>query len=111
MDNMEQMLNSVMSDPQAMEKIMALAQSLGGNNHAAPQAAPEPPVSSIPEIDMQTIQRMASIMGKTGVDSQQRALLNALRPYIGPHRLGRLERAMQAAKMAALATGLMGNSF
>jgi hypothetical protein len=36
-------------------------------------------------------------------------LLNALCPYLSRDRIGKLEKAMRAAKMAKLATGIMGN--
>jgi hypothetical protein len=110
MDNMEQMLNSVMSDPETMSKIMAFAQTLGANDQ--PEQPKETPSQNPFEgIDIGMLQKLSGLAGKSGIDSNQRALLAALRPYIGQHRLARLERAMQAAKMAGMVTGLMGNSF
>lgn len=110
MDNMEQMLSSVMNDPETMSKIMAFAQSLGGSA-PSPKQEQEPPQNAMPDIDINMLKKLSGIAGKTGIDANQRALLSALRPYIGQHRLSRLERAMQAAKMAGMVTGLMGNSF
>ena len=108
MDNMEQMLNSVMNDPETMSKIMAFAQSLG--SPPPPQAPAEEPQKPEPfgDIDINMIKSIASVAGNANIDADQRALLNALRPYIGSHRLRRLERAMQAAKMAGFLPGLMG---
>lgn len=103
--DMENMLQSVLGNPEAMEKIMAMAQSLG-----ASQPPPQQEESSFEMPDMEMIQKMASLAGQSSIDPNQRALIAALRPYIGPHRLRRLERAMQAAKMAGLATGLMQKS-
>lgn len=111
MDNMEQMLSSVMNDPETMSKIMAFAQSLGGSAPPPPPPEQEKPQSAIPDIDINMLKKLSGIAGKTGIDANQRALLSALRPYIGQHRLSRLERAMQAAKMAGMVTGLIGNSF
>ena len=109
MDNMEQMLSGIMNDPEAMSKIMALAQSLGSSD-PPPQQPQEPPPAAMPDIDINMLQKLSGVMGKTGLDPNKRALLAALRPYIGSHRLNRLERAMQAAQMAGMVTGLMGNS-
>lgn len=103
--DMENMLQSVLGNPEAMEKIMAMAQSLG-----ASQPPPQQEESSFEMPDMEMIQKMASLAGQSSIDPNQRALIAALRPYIGSHRLRRLERAMQAAKMAGLATGLMQKS-
>ena len=105
--DMESMLQNVLGNPDTMEKIMAMAQSLG-----ASQPPPPPQEESNFEMpDMEMLQKMAAIAGQSSIDPNQRALIAALRPYIGSHRLRRLERAMQAAKMAGLATGLMQKSF
>ena len=107
--DMENMLQSVLGNPEAMEKIMAMAQSLGASQPQPPPSPQEESGFDLP--DMQMLQKMATLAGKSSIDPDQRALIAALRPYIGAHRLKRLERAMQAAKMAGLATGLMQNSF
>ena len=101
--DMENMLQSVLQNPDAMEKIMAMAQSLGASGPPPPQQEE----SNFEMPDMQMLQKMAALAGQSSIDANQRALIAALRPYIGAHRLRRLERAMQAAKMAGLATGLM----
>lgn len=104
--DMENMLQSVLGNPEAMEKIMAMAQSLGASQPPPPQQEE----SSFEMPDMEMIQKMAALAGQSSIDPNQRALIAALRPYIGSHRLRRLEQAMQAAKMAGLATGLMQKS-
>lgn len=103
--DMENMLQSVLGNPEAMEKIMAMAQSLGASQPPLQQEE-----SGFEMPDMEMIQKMAALAGQSSIDPNQRALIAALRPYIGSHRLRRLERAMQAAKMAGLATGLMQKS-
>ncbi len=108
MDNMEQMLSSVMNDPETMSKIMAFAQTLGSNAPAEPPPQEAPRQELFGDIDMNMIRKLSSIAGSANIDPNQRALLSALRPYIGHHRLSRLERAMQAAKMAGMLPGLMG---
>ena len=108
--DMENMLQSVLGNPEAMEKIMAMAQTLGASS-AAPPPPPPQESSGFEMPDMEMLQKMASLAGQSSIDPNQKALLHALRPYIGIHRLTRLERAMQAAKMAGLATGLMQKSF
>lgn len=108
--DMENMLQSVLANPETMEKIMAMAQSLGASS-APPPPPPKQDAGGFEMPDMEMLQKMAAFAGKSSIDPDQRALLSALRPYIGAHRLNRLERAMQAAKMAGLATGLMQKSF
>ena len=101
MDNLESGLQSILGNPQMMEQIMSLAQNL--QSEPAP-----PPVEGMPELDIATIQKISSIVGKTGIDSQQKALLQALRPYLSGHRIQKLEKAMRAAKLAGIATTFLG---
>ena len=104
MSELEEKLNQVLSDPHMMQQIMALAGSLGAQS---PQEPPPPPQEASPlsGIDMGMLQQLAS---GTGVDANQRALLKALSPYISKDRTAKLEKAMRAAKMASLASTLLG---
>ena len=103
MDNLESGLQSILGNPQMMEQIMSLAQ-----NFQSEPASPPPPVEGMPELDFATIQKITSLIGKTGIDSQQKALLQALRPYLSAQRIGKLEKAMRAAKLAGVATTFLG---
>ena len=106
MDDFENKLGQILGDPEMMGKIMAMAQSFGSQ-----EAQPEPPQQeSIPDIDFATIQKLTGLMGKAGVDNDQKALLCALSPYISSTRIRKLERAMRAAKLAGVATTFLGNN-
>lgn len=108
MADLEQQLAAVMNDPSMMKKIMSFAQTLGNSE------APEPPKpqneepSMMPELDISTLQKLSGFMSQSGIDPNQKALLQALGPYLSQQRVGRLERAMRAAKMAGFATSLLG---
>ena len=62
----------------------------------------------MPEVDFASIQKLTGLMGKAGVDNQQKALLSALSPYVNNARIRKLEKAMRAAKMAKLASSALG---
>ena len=109
MDNFEEKLSSVMNNPEMMQKIMTLAQSLGGSqNSPEPEPPPKQEPMSFPNIDMSMLQKLSGFAQKSGIDKNQQALLHALAPYISSHRVNKLERAMRAAKMAGFATTLLG---
>ena len=59
--------------------------------------------------DMAMLQQVAAVASKSGIDPRQKNLLRALEPYLPHQRLQKLEKAMQAAKMARLASGLFGS--
>jgi hypothetical protein len=107
MDDFENKLGQILGNPEMMGKIMAMAQSFGGQ-----EAPPEPPPqeSAMPEIDLATIQKLTGLMGKAGMDNDQKALLSALSPYISSSRIRKLEKAMRAAKLAGVATTFLGNT-
>lgn len=108
MDDFENKLGQILGNPEMMGKIMAMAQSFGGQE-APPEPQPKPE-ESMPEIDFAAIQKLTGLMGKAGVDSEQKALLSALSPYISGNRIRKLEKAMRAAKLAGVATTFLGNS-
>ena len=107
MEDFESKLGQILGNPEMMGKIMAMAQSFGGQ-----EAPPEPPSqeASMPEIDFATIQKISGLMGNAKVDGNQKALLAALSPYISNVRIGKLERAMRAAKLAGLAQSFLGST-
>ena len=100
--SMEEALGAILSDPDMMQKIQTMAQSLG-------QSAPQPDSPKAPDIDLSLIQKLAGLSSKGSIDQNQKNLLSALSPYLSTDRIHRLERAMQAAKTARLATDLIGS--
>ena len=100
-------MGAILNNPEMMQKIMAMAQSLqGGQKDAPPQQAPP----AIPNIDMGMLQKLSGVMGQSGIDSNQQNLLQALGPYLSGDRVSRLEKAMRAAKMARLASGFLAQT-
>ncbi len=104
MEDMESKLGAILGNPQMMQQIMSLAQNF--------QSEPEPqpaPVEVMPEIDIGMIQKLTSLIGKTGIDSRQKNLLQALTPYLSGQRIQKLEKAMRAARLAGMASTFFGN--
>ena len=97
MEDLQAQLNSIMNDPAMMEKIMGMAQNL---------SKPPEPEANLP-FDPAMLQKLSGLMGQTGIDPNQKGLLTALKPYLSCQRIEKLEKAMQAAKMAKLASGLI----
>lgn len=106
MDNLEEKLSSMLNDPGTMQKLMAMAQSLSA---AAPAESQKTPSNvELPQLDLGMVQKLSGLIGQSGIDNQQKTLLHALQPYLSGQRLQKLERAMQAAKMARLAASVLG---
>lgn len=107
MSELEEKLNSVLSDPKMMQQIMSMAQSIGGSTPQKDDTTANKDV--MPEIDLGMLQKLSGIAGQSGIDKNQQTLLKALTPYLSRERIAKLEKAMRAAKMARLASSLIGS--
>ena len=103
MDALEDKLGSILNNPEMMQKIMGLAQSLGSSE--SKQDTDLPPQA--PPIDGALLQTVAGMARQSGVDRDQQALLRALSPYLSRQRIHKLENAMRAARMAKMAATVL----
>lgn len=97
MGELEDMIGSVLSDPEQMQKIQALANSLMGSGEK-PEAPPESERGGETEL----LKKLGSLMG-TARPGRQEGLLQAMGPYLSDKRRAKMARAMQIAKLARLA--------
>lgn len=115
MSELDDKLSAILSNPQMMQQIMTLAQSLNSQTDTAQpqQKPPEParePAPELPQVLNPTmLSKISTLMQHGTIDKDQQSLLKALTPYLSRHKLQKLERAMQAAKVAGVASELVGN--
>ncbi len=109
MGELEEKLTSVLNNPALMQQIMNMAQSMSPGE-SPPQESTAEPTSLLPEIDINTIRKLSGFAQKGSIDSNQKSLLSALRPYLSKERITKLEKAMRAAKMAQVASGLLSTA-
>ena len=106
MSELEEKLGTILSNPQLMQQISAMAQALG---QAPPEPPAPPPVApqspTLPDPAM--LQKVSGMLQAGRVDQEQQELLHALSPFLSQSRIGKLERAMRAAKMAGFASALL----
>ena len=105
MEDMDSRLNALLRDPEAMGRIMALAQQLSGESAASsPPPSPEPPPSSQQEddgFDPMLLLKFLPLLQELRQDnsSQSMQFLSALRPYLKPERQPKVERAVKLAHL------------
>lgn len=116
MSELDDKLNSILSNPAMMQQIMSLAQALNHQSETQqPQQSPPPPQpqNTMPSterlLNPNMLSRMASLMQRGSIDKDQQSLLRALRPYLSRQKLEKLERAMHAAKMAGIASEMVNS--
>lgn len=107
MDDLQAQMNAVLSNPELMEQIKALAQDISPGDNKDITAAPTP--DTFPNIDMNMLRKLSGLAGQSNIDKNQQTLLTALSPYLTADRIRKLEKAMRASKMAGIATSLLGN--
>jgi hypothetical protein len=113
MGELEEKLNSILSSPQEMEKIMNLARSLSagmgadGESHTSQQhnTTDTPDMSTITGgFDPKILGAMTRLMGEYSRPSDGKAaILDSIKPYLKKERREKLERAAEMAKMSRLA--------
>lgn len=118
MDDMEAKMGAILSNPEMMQKIMAMAQTLNQSGPSPKQEDPpkpreEPsqqgPDISLPNIDLSMLQKLSGLTKQSGIDKNQQSLLRALGPYLSRNRISKLEKAMRAARMASMASSFLGS--
>jgi len=105
MNEFEQKLSSILSDPQEMERLKNLAAQIMGG---ASDSSGDTP-AGMPEL--------SGLLGQAGQGGDKAALIKALAPFLSPGRLDKLQKALrlaQAARMAGLVsrfgTGVSGQN-
>ncbi len=113
-------LSSILGNPEIMNQIMSMAGALNQQGQSPPPQQPQQTSQAYapPQQPAQTsgplpfspgaIQGMMEMLGNTQIDAKQRGLIRALQGYLPSDRLQKLEKAMQAAKIAKYASSALG---
>jgi len=96
MNDFEDKLNRILSDPEEMDKISRLAAQLVGGAAPGEAKPPHDAESGFPDLK--------GLLGKAGSGKNDKAaLLAALSPYLRPERRQKLQRALRLAQAARIA--------
>lgn len=119
---LEEKLNAILSNPEAMGQVMNLAQALnlgGGNTEGAPekpaqtasQGENQSDLSGIlGQLDPNLIQRVLPLIRElaSNQNDERMQLLYALRPFLRPERREKVEQAARTAKLIHIGKKLLG---
>lgn len=106
MPDVQEMLRDITANPQAMQQLMSLAQSMGGGGPKPLQGGPpQPPAPAPQQNPMQLMQNLVRMSNQAGsLNPQQQALIQAIKPFLTPERAEKLERAIQVANISQMAS-------
>ena len=112
MSDFEDKLQSILANPDAMNQIMSIAQSISGsasNNQSETDILPQeddPPVdygnlsSAFDSLDPRLLQLGMTLLSEYNrQDDDKVALLTALQPFVKENRYAKLDQAIQIAKL------------
>ena len=116
MGELEEKLNSILSSPREMEKILALARSLsgqGGGEVAGPAPVMPGPLGAAAEnagnLDPQLFARVSRLLGEySAAGNEKMALVNTMRPWLRDGSYEKLRRAAEIARFAHAARAAFG---
>ena len=126
MNDFEDKLNAILSNPDAMAQVMNLAQSLGStmsspsqpqqentmHNSPSPGASHDPPNGNddiFSLLDPALIGKFLPLLSELnrGGSDERLQLLIALKPFLKPERQDKVERAVKAAKLIHIGKKLL----
>lgn len=115
MAELDEKLNTLLSDPNSMAQIMQMAQQLsvtmgGGTDNTPPAQQPPPPPAAPPAalpplggLDPQVLARFLPLLQEySRSNSQTMQLLYALRPFLKESKQDKVERAARLARLIHL---------
>lgn len=98
MDDLSEMLGSIMNDPESMQQIKELAEMLNGSS--SPEDANTQ--SSSPTPDMNVLMNMAKLLSDNSADDKNRTLLLALKPHLSAGRQPKVDRAIKLLRLYSM---------
>ena len=100
MDDLNEKLNRLLSDPEGMAKIQSMMTALGGGE--PPPPPPPPAVAGGGTPDIAALTRLLPLLTGAGADNEDTRLLAALKPYLHGERAKRLDESMRLLRLAKL---------
>ena len=108
MDDLGAKLNGLLSDPQAMKEVAALASSLGLNAPGV-HSEPEPPKPAVDGAQaLSAVSGLMPLLGALKQEDDTTRLLDAIRPFLSEERREKLDRAKKLIGMMRLLPLLRG---
>ena len=122
MSELEDKINGILGDPAQMEKIAGLAKSLMGGSDGGSEIAEKTKSAgggldsllqslggSDSAIDPAMLARLSRALSSgAGEKKQERALLEAMKPYLSEKRRSTMDKAIKLARLASIARIAMG---
>lgn len=123
MGELEDRINSVLGDPEQMEKITKLAKSFMAGKQSGESGAETDgdigglgsllstlnPGGEAPDFDPKILSRIGKLLKNSAPEKkQEQALFEAMKPYLSEKRRNKMDKAIRIARIAGIAKAVMG---
>lgn len=114
MDNMNDMLSSVLGDPESLQQIKELADLLKSETDGGSEVSQTSADDCSGGFDPAMLMGLMGAVSAAGNDDKNRALILALKPYLSSERQAKADKAVKLLKMYAVfselkKSGMLGN--
>ena len=108
MAELEEKLNAILNDPQAMGQILTVAKALSGQDEEngasietnAPADSSSDPLSALGQLNPKLVQLGMRLLSDYSIgDDRKTALLEALKPFLRPERQAKVDQAVRIARL------------
>lgn len=115
MSEFEDRVNSILNDPDQMDKITKIAQSLMGGEQAEPEERggdnPFAALLGSGGDEMAALGRISrALNSQNQADREKTALLEAMKPYLSEKRRSKMDKALKIARLTRIARAAMGEN-
>lgn len=102
MSDIQDKINKILSDPEALKQVQSLGAQLGlsGEENVSPKPAP-PPKAENGEI-MNALSGFVPVMSRFSEEDDVSRLLNALRPFLSGEKQLKLDKAQRLMKLVRI---------
>lgn len=112
MAELENIIGSIISSPESMEKVMEIAKLFGGEGEKPPQTEQKPPSfeGAVPNISPELLSKIMALLNEYNAEDDRRIhLLGAIRPYVKDSDSFHIDRAIRIVKLSRVAKGALGS--
>lgn len=105
MDDLQDKISQIMSDPEALAQVQSLGKMLGLGGEQSPPAPPEPAQDDL-GIDAGKLMALAPMLGNLRQEDDTTRLLSALRPFLSSEKCRKLDSAGKMIRLIRLIPAL-----
>lgn len=110
MEDLEGKINSLLSSPESMERIMQFARTLSGNDNSGSSASSQ---DNAPEsggaadilggLDPRIMMMLTGALKEFSAPSETEKIISAIKPYLSSGRVEKVDKALSICRLAKVA--------